>query len=190
MGGPHTDGEVQAGTVDLIMKNLILSLLLIALPASKAFAADSDAACTSQPGTIGGYFLFEILQDKDLRDAIRCAVNRAGLDVTGESAFSRIYNVTLPDEFVPRIQYVRSGDYDPVSGRINTYKVKFPAVYGDQLETKVNCIMRVETRRHHDRPAVLISLSECRTSTFGLVQHEGKSIPLDAWALFAFEKKK
>lgn len=169
------------------MANIVFIFLVSLFSATKSFAADS--ACSSNPGAIGGYPWFDILQDKDLRNAISCAVNRAGLDVTGESAFSRVYNVTLPDQFVPRIEFIRNGDDDPISNRINTYRIKFPAIYGDRIETKVYCTGRIETRRHHDRPAVLITLSECRSSAFGLELHEGKPIPLDAWALFAFQKK-
>lgn len=170
------------------MKQIILSILILLLPAAKSFAA--DVVCASQPGMIGGYPWLDILQDKDLREALRCAVNRAGLEVTGESAFSRVYNVSLPDDFVSRIEYLRTGDHDPVSNRLNTYRVRFAAVYADQIETKVNCTMRIETRRHHDRPAVLVSLENCRSSAFGLEMRDGKPIPLDAWALFAFEKGK
>ena len=169
------------------MKTVLLSIFLILLPATKSFAA--DVACTDTPEVIGGYPWIDILSDRDLRQAVLCAVNQAGVDVTGESAFSRLYNVTLPYAFTDRIEYRRKADYDPVSNRLNTYALKFPAIYGGRLETRITCTMRIELRKHHERDSVLVNLTDCRSSAFGITQRGDKTNALESWALFTFAYK-
>jgi hypothetical protein len=166
------------------MRAIVFSILMILLPATKSFAA--DVVCLDKPEVIGGYPWFDILNDRDLRQALLCAVNHAGIDVTGESAFSRLYNVSLPYAFANRIEYHRKSDYDPISNRINTYAVKFPAIFDGRIETRITCTMRIELRKHHQRDSVLISLTDCRSSAFGVDQRGEKTNALEAWALVTF----
>jgi hypothetical protein len=166
------------------MRAIVFSILMILVPTTKSFAA--DVVCLDKPEFIGGYPWMDILSDRDLRQAILCAVNQAGIDVTGESAFTRLYNVNLPYAFTSRIEYRRKGDYDPISNRINTYTVKFPAIFDGRIETRVTCVMRIELRKHHDRDSVLINLADCRASAFGIDQRGEKTNALEAWALVTF----
>lgn len=167
------------------MIRTLFIFLAIVFARTTAHSAPFDV-CTTTPKEIGGFPTIDILNDSDLREAVRCAVNRSGISVIGENSFQTIYHVSIPKKLSDRIQLRRRAENDPFSNRINTYQVKFKGIFQKRLATTVRCDMTIDFREIHKRSAVVVNLLYCQSSEFGLVTRAGKPVPLESWAAFTF----